>query len=139
MWSWHRSSSRSSPARCAGWNRPDDGGHAGGRAGVHPVSDRSRLRLIVLRVLVVSLLLTLFGRLWYLQVLAGPQYQRAAADNQIQDVITAAPRGQIVDDAGRAFARNRTALVVSVDRIALLRQPDDGSIVLQRLASPLHV
>src|SRR5436190_5742247 len=101
MWSWHLSSCRSSPALCAGWNRPDDEGPAQGRAGVHPVSDRSRLRLVVLRVLVVSLLLTLFGRLWYLQVLAGPEYQRAASDNQVRNIITTAPRGQIVDDRGR--------------------------------------
>jgi penicillin-binding protein 2 len=101
------------------------------------VSDRSRLRLVVLRVLVLSLLLTLFGRLWYLQVLAGPEYQRAAADNQIRSVITTAPRGQIVDDRGKAWARNRTALVVSVDRVALTRQPDDGEQVLHRLAHVL--
>jgi penicillin-binding protein 2 len=88
------------------------------------VSDRSRLRLVVLRALVVSLLLTLLGRLWYLQVLAGPEYARAAADNQKRDIITTAPRGEIVDDRGRAFARNKTALVVSVDRVAMQRQGD---------------
>src|SRR3954462_4651960 len=137
MWSWHRSSSPSSPARCAGWNRPDDGGHAGGRAGVHPVSDRSRLRLVVLRVLVISLLLTLMGRLWYLQVLAGPDYARAASDNQVRDIIATAPRGEIVDDSGRAWARNKTALVVSVDRVALSRQSDGGDTVLHRLAHVL--
>ena len=101
------------------------------------MSDRSRLRLVVLRVLVISLLLTLFGRLWYLQVLAGPEYQRAAADNQVRNVITTAPRGQIVDDTGMSWARNRTALVVSVDRVALTRQPDDGVQVLHRLARVL--
>ena len=103
------------------------------------MSDRSRLRLIVLRVLVISLLATLFGRLWYLQVLAGPEYQRAAADNQIRSIITPAPRGQTVDDAGRAWARNKTALVVSVDRVALERQPDDGVEVLHRLARVLDL
>jgi penicillin-binding protein 2 len=103
------------------------------------VSDRSRLRLVVLRVLVVSLLATLLGRLWYLQVLAGPQYQQAAADNQIRDIVAAAPRGEIVDDNGRLFATNKTALVITVDRIALQRQKDDGVAVLQKLAQLLHV
>ena len=65
------------------------------------MSDRSRLRLIVLRVLVISLLLTLLGRLWYLQVLAGPKYQQAAADNQVRDIVAAAPRGEILDDTGK--------------------------------------
>ncbi|HET6816184.1 MAG TPA: penicillin-binding transpeptidase domain-containing protein [Mycobacteriales bacterium] len=103
------------------------------------MSDRTRLRLVVLRVLIVSLVLTLLGRLWYLQVLAAPQYERAAADNQVRDIIATAPRGEILDDRGLAFARNRTALVVSVDRVALLRQHDGGVAVLQRLAQVLHV
>jgi penicillin-binding protein 2 len=103
------------------------------------VSDRSRLRLVVLRVLVISLLATLLGRLWYLQVLAGPEYAKAAADNQSRDIITPAPRGEIVDDRGRAFAENETALVISVDRIKLQRQPDDGVEVLSRLSRLLEV
>ncbi|MBV9291028.1 MAG: penicillin-binding protein 2 [Frankiales bacterium] len=103
------------------------------------MSDRSRLRLVVLRVLIVSLLLTLLGRLWYLQVLAGPQYARAAADNQVRDIIATAPRGEILDDKGRPWARNKTALVVSVDRLALQRQSDGGTQVLHRLAHVLGV
>ena len=108
------------------------------------MSDRSRLRLIVLRVLVLSLLLTLLGRLWYLQVLAGPQYQQAAADNQVRDIVAAAPRGVIVDDNGKAWATNQTALIIAVDRIALLRQKGCGSSktkcdVLDRLAELLKV
>jgi len=103
------------------------------------VSDRARLRLIVLRVLVLSLLLTLVGRLWYLQVLAGPQYQQAAADNQVRDIVAAAPRGLIVDDTGQAWATNQTALIIAVDRIALQRQRDGGVTVLHRLADLLRV
>ena len=102
------------------------------------MSDRSRLRLVVLRVLVVSLLATLLGRLWYLQVLAGPQYSAAASQNQLRDIVTAAPRGEVLDDTGRAWARNETALVVSVDPTALQRQSDGGFVVLHRLARVLH-
>ena len=103
------------------------------------MSDRSRLRLVVLRVLVISLLATLLGRLWYLQVLAGPQYQQAAADNQVRDIVAAAPRGAILDDKGKRWATNRTALVVSVDRVKLLRQKDEGEAVLRRLSQLLGV
>ena len=103
------------------------------------MSDRSRLRLVVLRVLIVSLLMTLLGRLWYLQILAGPDYARAAADNQIRDIIATAPRGEIVDDRGRAWARNKTAMVVSVDRIALQRQRDGGVQVMHRLSRVLDM
>jgi penicillin-binding protein 2 len=103
------------------------------------LSDRSQLRLVVLRVLVVSLLLTLLGRLWYLQVLAGPDYAKAAAQNQVRDIVATAPRGEILDDRGRAWADNKTALVVSVDPYKLQRQSDGGEAVLHRLSHVLHM
>ena len=64
------------------------------------MNDRSRRRLFVLRIVVVSLLATLSGRLWYLQVLAGGQYSAAAAENGVREVISPATRGQILDDKG---------------------------------------
>ncbi|WP_329241277.1 penicillin-binding protein 2 [Actinoallomurus sp. NBC_01490] len=103
------------------------------------MGSRSRVRLVVLHVMVMSLLLSLGGRLWYLQVMNGQYYRRVAADNGIRDIIVPAPRGQILDDAGRPLVRNRTALVVSADRTVLLRQKDGGKAVLQRLAGVLKV
>jgi penicillin-binding protein 2 len=101
------------------------------------MGSRSHLRLLVLHVLVMSLLLSLGGRLWYLQVMNGAHYRRVAADNGIRDIVVPAPRGQILDDAGRPLVRNRTALVVSADRTTLLRQKDGGKAVLRRLAAVL--
>ena len=103
------------------------------------MSIRSRLRLVVLQVLVGSLLVTLFGRLWYLQVAAGEQYQQAASDNRIREVVTPAVRGQILDDRGRPLVNNRTALVVTVDRAQITRQKDKGEAVLKRLAQVLRM
>lgn len=77
------------------------------------MSDRSRLRLIILSVLVLSLPLTLAGRLWYMQALAGDQYAAALNQTATRDVPIVAPRGMIVDDVGRPLARNDSALVVS--------------------------
>src|SRR3569833_1323213 len=101
------------------------------------MGSRSHLRLVVLHVLVMSLLLSLGGRLWYLQVMYGAHYRKVAADNGIRDIIVPAPRGQILDDVGRPLVRNRTALVVSVDRTVLSRQPDGGTALLKRLAKVL--
>ena len=42
------------------------------------MTERSRLRLVVLQVLVLSLFVTLGGRLWYLQVVATDRYEQAA-------------------------------------------------------------
>jgi penicillin-binding protein 2 len=102
---------------------------------------RSRygLRLGVLRALVVGLLLALLGQLWYLQIASGSSYQRAAAANHVRDVVVPAVRGRILDAAGRPLVDNRTALQITVDRIALSRQPDGGRTVLTRLARLLNV
>lgn len=94
---------------------------------------------MVLGVLVLSLVVTLLARLWYLQVLAAPTYQKAALDNQIRTVVTEAPRGEILDDTGRPLVDNHTALVVTVDRSKLAAQPDGGKAVLHRVAAKLHI
>ena len=98
------------------------------------MSERSRLRLVVLQVLVLSLLVTLTGRLWYLQVLAADNYRAAAAENGTRQIITPAARGMILDARGRPLARNRTALVVSISRTEMMRQPDDGRALVAKVA-----
>jgi penicillin-binding protein 2 len=103
------------------------------------VSDRSRTRLVVLQVLVFSLLAALGGRLWYMQVVAGEEYQAAAAENRVREVVTPAVRGAILDAQGRPLVQNRTSLVVSVDRSTILDLPDDGAPVVRSLAKVLDV
>ncbi|MGB9376511.1 MAG: penicillin-binding protein 2 [Mycobacteriales bacterium] len=103
------------------------------------MSDSSALRLVVVKVLVLSLLLTLGGRLWYLQVLSGGDYAQAAADNRIRELSTPAPRGSILDSSGHPLVRNRTALVVSVSSQTLAGQADRGAAVLQRLAPVIGI
>lgn len=103
------------------------------------MTDRSRLRLFVLRIVVVTLLGTLLGRLWYLQVIAGDRYSRAAADNRIREVVTPAARGQVLDDRGVPLVRNRSALVVSVNRSELPTKAADREAVLRRLATVVGI
>ena len=98
------------------------------------MGDRSRLRLVILQVLVVSILATLLGRLWFLQVHEGDSYRKAANANRVREVVTEAARGQILDAQGRDLVRNRTALVVSVNRSLLRLTKDRGKTVLAKLA-----
>jgi penicillin-binding protein 2 len=83
------------------------------------VSDRSRLRLVIVSMLVFSLPITLLGRLWYMQALAGAEYAAAVQSSATGEVRTLAPRGIIVDDVGNPLARNDSALVVSALSTAL--------------------
>ena len=101
--------------------------------------DSYPLRLAVLRVLVLSLLLTLGARLYYLQVLDQDKLVQTANRQHTREVILPAPRGAVVDDRGRPLVTNRTSLVVSVNRSELLAEPDDGAAVLQRLAKLIKV
>lgn len=100
---------------------------------------RYGLRLGILRIGVLGLLLALLGQLWYLQVASGSAYQRAAVQNHVRDVVVPAVRGRILDAAGRPLVSNRAALRITVDRIALSRQPDRGRAVLARLSRLLAI
>ncbi|MGZ4648716.1 MAG: penicillin-binding protein 2 [Blastococcus sp.] len=103
------------------------------------MSDQSRLRIVVLRVVVLSILLTLLGRLTYLQVAEGAHYTKAASNNRVRDVITDAARGQILDDRGVPLVSNRTALVVSVTRSIVRSQKHLGADVLARLSKVIGI
>jgi penicillin-binding protein 2 len=101
------------------------------------VTDRSSLRLVVLQVLVISLLLTLVGRLWYMQVITTSEAQAQVNHNSTVEVVTPAPRGYILDDKGRPLAQNTESIVITVDANVLAKRKDKGKPVLYRLARVL--
>ena len=103
------------------------------------MSQRSRLNLIVVEVLILSLMLAMLGRLFYLQVAAGLKYHNAALNIQSRDVVTPAVRGAIVDDNGLPLAMDKPGMVITVDRSALGKMPDKGSAVLHRVATLIGV
>lgn len=76
--------------------------------------ESTRLRLTFLTLLVVSLFALLFGRLWFLQVMAGERYAGLAQGNAVRTLSIAAPRGKLLDRNGRPIVSNRFAMVVSV-------------------------
>ncbi|MFG2814943.1 penicillin-binding protein 2 [Streptomyces sp. NPDC048410] len=98
---------------------------------------RVQIRLVVIQILVLSLLGTLGGRLWYLQIREGAEYQKEASGNHVQQVVDPAVRGDILDARGVPLADNETRLVVSASRTDLLKQKDDGKGVLAKLAAVL--
>lgn len=98
---------------------------------------RVQNRLVVIQVVVFSLLLTLGGRLWYLQIRNGQEYTDEAKNNHVQQVVQPAVRGSILDSRGVPLADNATHLVVSASRTELLKMKDKGRSVLVRLAGVL--
>jgi penicillin-binding protein 2 len=81
----------------------------------------------------------LFGRLFYLQVAAGPKYREAALSIQSRDVVSPATRGLIVDGYGVPLAMNKAGLAITIDRIAIDKLEDKGVGVMKRLAVLLNL
>ena len=99
--------------------------------------DRLRLRLLVFGVLLVMIFVALFSRLWFLQVLAGDQYQALARENRVRRVESEPPRGRILDRNGMVLVDNRPTQSITIDRQLI----DDEEIpkVLRRLSKVLEV
>jgi len=103
------------------------------------MNNKSRLSLLVVQILIVSLMAALFGRLFYLQVAAGPKYRDAALSIQSRDVVAPATRGLIVDGYGVPLAMNKAGLAITIDRIAIDKLEDQGVGVMKRLAKLLKL
>ncbi|MCW2525437.1 MAG: penicillin-binding protein 2, partial [Pseudonocardiales bacterium] len=98
---------------------------------------RSVRRLLIIEVLVVSLVLTLLGRLYFVQMLDHHKPVQTAGARHDGKIVVPAPRGEIVDSRGQPLVTNRATYVVTVNRSVLLAQPDDGQAALVRLAGLL--
>jgi penicillin-binding protein 2 len=103
------------------------------------MNNKSRLSLLVVQILVVSLMVALLGRLFFLQVAAGPKYRDAALSIQSRDVVAPATRGLIVDGYGVPLAMNKAGLAITIDRVTIDKLDDKGVGVMKRLAALLKL
>ncbi len=98
----------------------------------------SQRRLAIIVALVISLMLTLFARLYYVELLDPHKpVQTAHATHQGVVVIPAA-RGLIVDARGRPLVSNTSRQVITVNHDLLSQRRDRGRPVLARLAPLIH-
>jgi penicillin-binding protein 2 len=98
--------------------------------------ERAGSRLKILAFVVAFMFVALSTRLWFLQVLAGPQHERDARDNALRTVTTDALRGDILDRNGRRLVRNRISLEVRINREDL---GDEAEATLAHLSEILGV
>ena len=101
------------------------------------MNQRTRLSLFVVQALIISLMMALLGRLFYLQVAATGKYKEAALNIQSRDIVVPATRGLIVDASGVPLAMNRVGLAVTVDRSVIDKQKDKGYSVVSRVSKIL--
>jgi penicillin-binding protein 2 len=98
---------------------------------------RTPRRLTVIVVLVASMLLTLLGRLYYVQVLDPNPPQQAAGELHRGDIVLPAPRGEIVDARGRPLVATTSVPELTIDQDRLAALPHHGRAVLRRVAALL--
>lgn len=101
-------------------------------------ADTPRLRLAIVGIVALSLFAALFARLYFLQVLAAPEYKLAAEANQVRVVAEPAPRGRILDRNGKVLVDNRASNVVAIDR-SKVEDEDERADMLTRLSVVLGV
>jgi penicillin-binding protein 2 len=91
------------------------------------------LRVAVVGSLALGLFAIIFFRLWFLQVLSGDQYVKAATVNRVRNITIAAPRGEVLDASG-------TPLVDSVKTLAVQISPEDlpTPVTLDKLETLQH-
>ena len=94
-------------------------------------------RLAIIVVLVTSMMITLLGRLYYVQLLDPHKPTQTAGHLHEGDIVVPAPRGLIVDAHGRPLVQNTSAQEITVDRETLQGLPDHGHAVLTQLADLL--
>jgi len=69
---------------------------------------------IIATIILAQAFLILVGRLWYLQVLRGEEFERFSLNNRIRITRIPAPRGRILDRRGREIVVNRPSFDVYV-------------------------
>ena len=87
-----------------------------------PLSPQLAIRVASIGGVALILFAIILFRLWYLQVLSGPQYVQLANVNRVRDIPIQAPRGDIVDRAGKPIVSSRQAVAVQITQSLL---PED--------------
>ena len=84
-----------------------------------PVSPQLAWRVALIGGLAMLMFGVIFFRLWYLQILSGPQYVQQANANRIRELPIQAPRGEILDREGQPIVGSRITNAVQIVPSAL--------------------
>lgn len=67
---------------------------------------------LIVTIILTQAFLILIGRLWYLQILRGEEFEKFSLNNRIRIAKIPAPRGRILDRRGREIVANRPSFDV---------------------------
>ncbi len=97
------------------------------------------MRVAVVGSFALAMFAIIFFRLWFLQVLSGDQYLKAATVNRVRDIAVPAPRGEIVDRNGGILVDSKMALDVQISPPSLPQSPAAQRVMFRRLAGVLKI
>ena len=99
--------------------------------------DRLRVRLLVFGLILMTVFVALFSRLWFLQVLAADEYNTLARENRVRRLDSEPPRGRILDRNGFVIVDNRPSRSITIDRQIVTEE--EMPRLLKRLSRLLDV
>jgi penicillin-binding protein 2 len=99
------------------------------------MTEGSRIRLMVVGVVVFAVFSALFARLWFLQVVSGNEVAAAVQTNSVRTVRIPAPRGEILDVKGNLLVDNAVVNAITVRRNLVGKE---RTVVVNRLATLLQ-
>jgi penicillin-binding protein 2 len=99
------------------------------------MTEGSRVRLMVVGVVVFAVFSALFARLWFLQVVSGNEVAAAVQTNSVRTVRIPAPRGEILDAKGNLLVDNAVVNAITVRRNLVGKE---RTVVVNRLAGLLR-
>lgn len=97
-----------------------------------PMARRGSLYLFGFSLLV---LLVFFGRLGYLNIVKGSEYQEMAKRNSLRSIVLSAPRGIITDRFGEQLVENEPSLDAAIVPGDLPEEEKERAVVLERIKS----
>ncbi|MBI4228422.1 MAG: penicillin-binding protein 2 [Deltaproteobacteria bacterium] len=71
-------------------------------------------KLIIATIILIQAFVILAGRMWYMQILKGNEYEKFSRDNRVRITRFPAPRGRILDRRGRELVINRSSFDVYI-------------------------
>ncbi len=104
-----------------------------------PVSPQLAWRVALIGGLAMVMFGVIFFRLWFLQILSGPQYVQQAEANRTRELPIPAPRGEIVDRNGQPIASTTVTNAVQIVPDALPPAGHARLALYRRLGRLLHM
>ncbi len=99
-----------------------------------PTHAQFAMRVAILGGIALVAFGAIFFRLWFLEVLSGEAYLKEANANRVREIKIQAPRGEILDRAGRVLVDNKTVLSLQVQPSELPQQTEPRNKELRLVA-----